>query len=183
MDITFEYLMKYKDTILKGFGTNFLLTLLSIIFPLGLGILFTFLCSKNRTLAKVFHWVSLPFECICPVALMGAMYFFVFSNLDSGLFPIVLTFNLAFLGYMPARYDRSMSAGRNIAYNGLGLVSAVYKWSFCVCIIAYIDLFYAANIVRSRIYQGIVMLIPLAVSFVVIAVIEVLRRIIKNGAK
>ena len=175
--------MQYLDLMFAGFGNNLLITLLSIVFPLGLGILFTFLCGKNRTLEKVFHWVSLPFECICPIALMAVMYFMVFPFMNSGLFPIVLTFSLAFLGYMPARYNRSMSAGRNIAYNGLGLASAIYKWSFCVYIIGYRDLFAAANIVRSRIYIGTVMLIPLAVSFVVIAIIEVARRIIKNGAK
>ena len=176
-------LSQYMPMLVQGFGRNFLIVLLSMIVPLGLGILFTMLACKKRNIEKVFSWVSLPFECICPAALMVALYFGVFSFVHNALLPIVVAFSIAFIGYMPARINRSMSAGRNIAYNALGLFGALYKWSFCVHIVAYQDLFAVANIIRSRTYRMEIMLVPLLVSFGILAVIEVLRRIIKNGAK
>lgn len=168
---------------LEGFGNNLLITLLSILFPLGLGILFTFLCAKNRTLEKVFHWISLPFECICPLVIIIALYFIAIPTTQTALLPVVIGFSLSFLGYMPARFNRSMSAGRNIAYNGLGLVSAIFKWSFCAGYVGYVDLLKASEVARSRTYIPSYALIPVVASFIVIAVIEIVRRIIKNSAK
>ena len=171
---------RYKY-LLEGFAGNCLIVMLSCILPLGLGVVFTLVASRSRTAAKVFRWVSLPFECLCPAALMTAMYFAVFAYyVDSGLVAIVFAFALSFFGYMPARYHEADSFAKNLLVNGLGLISAMYRWSFCAGLIAYKDLLRGADIIRSRTFVGWVTLIPLFVSFFMLLVPEIVIRILKQ---
>lgn len=174
---------KMLESFTTGMAVNIDATIFSLIIPLGLGVLFTFLCAKSRRLEKIFSWLSLPFECICPPVLMCVLYFIAFPRLEHTMLIVVMSFTLAFFGYMPARYNRSMSVGRNIAYNGLGLYSAIFKWSFCVGLIGEIDMLQKANMMRARTYTSAHFFAPLAFSVFVLLAIEIARRIIKNGAR
>ncbi len=176
--------MTYTGLILEGLTKNLLITLLSIQLPLGVGILLTVFANMNRTVAKVFSWISLPAECLCPIVVLSAVYFnsglrnaaemFIFS---------ALIFSFCFIGYMPARHYEGYSFLKNILYNGLGLLSSVYKWSFCVGFIGMMDLLRAAQVAGSREYSGAPYWIVLAISVVILLIVETGRRFVKNLMK
>ena len=174
---------KVFESFFRGMGVNIDVTIFSLIIPFGLGVLFTILCAKNRRTEKIFSWISLPFECVCPPVMLCVLYFLVFPRNKIATLITVMCFTLAFFGYMPARYNRSMSLWRNIVYNGLGLYGAIFKWSFCVGLIGQVDMLKTADVIRARTYTSDYLIVPLVFSVIVIAIIEVARRIIKNSAK
>jgi len=170
-------------TLTEGLTQNLLITILSVIVPLGLGILFTYLASLNRTSNTVFSWVSLPFECIGPISLLFVNYYMGFFRMRSGLLIAVLTFSICFLGYMPARYRNTESLLKNCIYNGLGLLSTVFKWSFCASMIGVVEMQRAANMILTRTGDFTCLWIPLICAFLFLLLIEVGRRLVKQFMK
>ncbi len=173
--------------LLSAIGKNFLITIISIALPLGIGILLSFFASKNKIVNNIFGWISLPFECICPLALLLVNYFVVHNGFHfSGQQPLlvcVLTFLTAFIGYMPARYVSEYSFLKNVLYNGLGLFSAVFKWSLCVSYITADDLLKYCRSIVSKTYNTVYLWIPLLICFVVIIIPEIARRLVKQFMK
>ena len=52
---------------------------------------------------------------------------------------------MAFFWYMPAKYNQAYSCVKNILYNGLGLISNVFKWSTVAALLSYPDITTAAK--------------------------------------
>ena len=170
----------------QGLGKNLIITFLSAIIPLTIGIVLSVLAGKIKMMDNIFSWISLPCEAICPVTLLVAVYFNLLIVFPSSVLRIIfisLVFTIAFAGYMPARYNRSYSIGKNIIYNGLGLICAIFKWSFVLRFIGYTDLLGAANTIRSYSYRASWLWIPFFAAFVIVLVIEAVKRIVKQFMK
>lgn len=181
--------MKEFELLLRGFGGNLLITAATVCLLLLPGILLTLLAKKVPVIGKIFGWLSIPFECICPVALILALYLSVQSifhlrNMQvSTNLAIILGLTIAYMGYMPARFVPEYSFLKNILYNGLGMISAVFKWSFCAFIIGGQDIIYYARNLMYRAYRGGYYWIPLVVAFACLLILEVARRVIKQFMK
>ena len=173
----------YTNLIWSGFANNLLIVLLSSLIPLSTGILLNFFASKKATIGKVFGWVSLPFECICPLLLLIILYYLLPAERNNALFIIVIAFSLSFIGYLPARYISSYFFINNILYIGLGLISTIFKWSFCVGYIAYNDMLKGAQMTIARTYNPIYLLIPFIVSLLILTILEIGKRLIKQLMK
>ncbi len=162
----------------EGFVNNLLVTLLSLILPLGIGVLFSFFSGLNKTVGKIFSWLSLIFEIFCPIVLMLCFYFFIPSL--NPMLAVVFALSISFLGYMPARYIYEKSFLYNILYNGLGLISSIFKWSLCAGYVGYMDVLKAAELLRGRTFDSVYLIYPLVISVVFLLFIELLKRIVKN---
>ena len=182
--------MMHLEMLLKGFGVNILITAATVCLLLIPGILLTFLAKKFPVIGKIFGWLSIPWECICPVAMIVWLSFLDPTarimlgeiNIYRCLL-VILSLILAYMGYMPARFVPEYSFLKNVLYNGFGMISAVFKWSFCAFIIGCPDLLHYARCVSITHYRYGIVLTALAASFVCLFVIELLRRIIKQFMK
>ncbi|MBO4897889.1 MAG: hypothetical protein J5590_06300 [Clostridia bacterium] len=159
-------------TLSQGLVFNVFITLLSAILPFGLGVLFTFLCSKDRTSSRIFGALSVVFESLCPIVLLLIMFFCVFKNTRSVTPAVIIAMTLSFICYMPARYVSAWGVGKNIAVNSLGLISSLFKWSFCVSWVACKDMLGVANIIRNKTYDSSILWYVLIVSFVILLILE-----------
>ena len=172
------------EYLLEGIVNNFLITLLASLVPIGVGVLFSFL--PNETARKIFSWITLPFEALCPVVCLVCTYYLsavMFSaRLDAVLFTII-TFSVCFLGYIPARYHASDSRLKNLLYHGLGLVSTVFCWSCCIGFIAGLDLLRAAQNMMSITYDPMVFILPLILSLVILGMLQVAKKLVKDLMK
>ena len=176
----------------RGLFNNLLITLLSAVVPLCLGVLLTFLASKSRIMETIFSWLSLPTECACPILLMLVLHFSVISDVQRMLpfaFPVpavvtaILAFTLCFSFYMPARFVRGDSFLKNVLVNGLGLISSMFKWSFCVSFIGISDLVSECRMMGNRMYDYRYYVIPFIVCIVIVIWLEVGKRLVKQFMK
>ncbi len=186
-----EVITRYFPRLLEGGFNTLLITALFSAGPLIVGILLSFLASKFPVVGKVFGWLSLPFECISVPALL-LVSFYTLGHLFGDWYigrkfvawiAIAITFTLGFAGYMPARHVAEYTFLKNILYNGLGLIAAVFKWSFCVYLIGFTDLFNATRSLFGVTYKLDVYWIPLVVFFVVLFILEAGRRLVKQLMK
>ena len=178
------------EMLFKGFFVNLIITAVTVGILLIPGILLTLLAKKAPIIGKIFGWLSIPFECICPIAMILCLYYLfpgmrtLLGGTDvSAIFMAILALTVAYLGYMPARFVPEYSFLKNISYNSLGLISAIFKWSFCVFAIGGQDLLFYARNMMNRNYQTGILWVPLAVCFVCLLGIELLRRIVKQFMK
>ncbi len=186
-----EVITRYFPRLLEGGFNTLLITALFSLGPLAVGILLSFLSSKFPAVGKVFGWLSLPFECISVPALLLVSFYTLgglFGDWYIGMkvvtwIAIAITFTLGFAGYMPARHVAEYTFLKNILYNGLGLIATVFKWSFCVYLIGFADLFNAARGIFGVTYKADVYWIPLVVFFVVLFILEAGRRLVKQLMK
>ena len=164
--------------IVKGLGNNLIFTLLSCIIPFVCGAFFLYAIKKEQT--KLLSWGAVLFEALCPVVLLTYMCYS--SNVPT-FFAVVIAFSICFVGYIPARAQESYSQLKNLLYYGLGLFRSVFLWSFCVSIIGGIDLLKATMMVANTRYEFGILLLPLAVSFAILAVVSIARKAIKDSMK
>ena len=170
--------------IVKALSGNISITLLSCICPIVVGILLTLLCRTHRVVGMIVGWLSVPIECLCPIVLLYVIYFFAGSLLPISPFILcVLTFSIAFIGYMPARYVREYSLLKNVLYNALGVIRTTFMWSFCVSVVGQSDLLGFSRQLFGRTYDSLYFIIPLIVSFLCLLCIEVMRVAIKQFLK
>ena len=182
--------MEHIGLLLRGFGGNLLITAISVGLLVIPGFLLTLLAKKFPVVGKIFGWLSIPCECICPVVMILCLYYLMpgIRVMLGGVnvynfFVSILGLTIAYMGYMPARFVPEYSLWKNVFYNGLGMIAAIFKWSFCVFIIGCPDLlFYAKNILNRTFRSGIYW-VPLVVSFLSLLGIEILRRMIKQFMK
>ena len=170
----------------EGLSRNLLITALSAIIPLGLGVLFTFFASRNRIAETVFSWMSLPSECVCPVLTMLVLYYQVLADLGidvSAIAAAVIAFTCCFSFYMPARFVRSDSFLKNVLVNGLGLLSSLFKWSFCVSFIGIVDMLKVASMMGNKAYNYWYYVIPFMVCLIIVGCLEAGKRLIKQFMK
>lgn len=124
-------------SLLKGLGTDLLITALAVILPLIVGIGLTLLMhfTRKTALPKVFRYVSVITEGLCPLLILPMIYY-VFPQLLTMQYAVNPVFissaglSLCFLGYMAYRYDGRDSLCKNIVVNGIGLVADMMKWCF-----------------------------------------------------
>ncbi len=176
----------YFSVIGEGALNTLLIVILSSILPVGLGILFTVLSSKSKTAQKVFSWVSLPFECLCPITFLVVLYFSVTRYIHIYMTPlpaVVIALTFCFIGYIPSRYVDTYSLKKNIIYNMLGLYRNIFMWSFCASIIGCMDLLSASKQIMATTYYAEWYFVPFAFAFVVLLAIEIPRKIIKQKMK
>ena len=142
--------------ILKGLSVNLLITFASCIFPLNFGILTSVFARLNSKVEKVFSWLSLPVESFCPLVFLAALFYgtnLFDISVYRNIIPIV-AFSICFIGYMPARYNSGYSLIKNILYNGIGLISTVFKWTFCLGFIGVDELLRTAGVLNMRYFSG-----------------------------
>ena len=94
-----------------------------------------------------------------------------------------ISFVILFSGKNLSKYIIKYTFFKNILYNGLGLIAAVFKWSFCVYLIGFTDLFQATRGIFGMTFKTDVFWIPLVVFFVVLLVLETGRRLVKQLMK
>ncbi len=177
----------------SGITGTLTVVVLSSIIPLAVGSLLTIFAVNNSKLEKIFSWISMPFECLCPILLVLVIYFYLPPSINhflgveffaNPLFSIVLTLSLCFVGYMPNRVNQSYSALKNIICNGIGLVRSLFMWSFAVSsMIGYKDLVSYSKMMMARTYYFEYYLIPFVFAAIVIAILEVSRRLVKQYMK
>lgn len=166
--------------LIKGLGTNLLITLLSMIIPLGVGALLCFLARKKPTLATVFRWISLPFEVICPAVLLATLFYASGLRLPYA-FVAVPALTVAYLGYMPARMEEGRSFPKTLLLGALGLFGAIFKWSFCLSIIGCSDALREALRMGAVTYEyALPLLTVLMLSAAVLLVVEVGKRLVRQ---
>ncbi len=169
-----------------GLGNDLLVTVISIILPLNIGIAFTILMhfTRKSPLPKVFRFLSILTEGLAPTVILMLFYFCVFVT-GSALIPAIVALSICFMGYMIFRYDGRDSLVKNIVVNGIGLVVDMLKW--CFCILGYVgimNIVKAANTYAYRTYSFFLpILLLLIISFIILAVLYIIRQICKEFMK
>lgn len=166
----------------EGLLNNVLLTVLSCILPIAVGILALILCQKHEGLNKKIKTASLLFESLCPMAFLMLLYFCIIGNTmkNAQFLSLVVCFSISFIGYIPRRYDEKYSFGENIVIHSLGLISAIFKWSFCAGMILVKDMLSAASSIRAYTFEGGIYWVPLLISFIILLGLELTRYILKE---
>lgn len=168
----------------EGLLNNLLITGGSCILPLMVGVASYFLCDKNKQLSKLAHFCGMFFESLCPLLTIVVLYFCVLGNV--GLNPLIICiigFSISFVGYMPARFSMDDSLLKNLAVNGIGLVSAVFKWSFVTRFIGFNEMLGYAYMQHARTYESYYLWIPFVISFGIIFILEIMRFVVKENMK
>ena len=168
-------------SLFQGLLNNILITIGSCILPMIVGIAAYFICSKNELLTKLAHLCGVLFESFCPVITILLMYYCIFAQTRlSAIWVCIIGFSISFLGYMPSRYNSDYSFFKNVAVNGIGLVSSIFKWSFCASFIGAVEMLRVANIQMSRTYEASSFWTAMIISFAVIVVLELMKFVAKE---
>ena len=173
----------------EGLLNNILLTVLSCIVPLLFGCLMTVLFAltkKLRFIRNIFQGTSLISESLCPAITIIVVFYLPGMVLANGLdrwLAVILGFTISFLGYMVKRYDQRDSILKNLLVNSLGLTSTVFKWSFVVGYVGVLDMLRAGTKYMAVTVSLWGVLITLAISFVILLVIEGIRYLLKELLK
>ena len=123
----------------QGLMNNILITLASCVLPVAVGIGFNSLGNAFRNhngMQRFLHIFGGVFHCLCPVILMF-MFFRTFYL--SRTTTVVLAFSLAFLGYIPAHYNKNYSLMKNNILGIINLFSIIFMWSFISYYIGVVD--------------------------------------------
>lgn len=195
-------MIEFFVDLIKGLGLNFIITVMAIIVPLILGVAGSLLVKNQKTLGKVFWYLDIPCRSVCvPVALV-LMYYLpglagttILRDIDILMFEklsidgfsktmiLILILGFAFLWYMPAKYNHEFSLAKNILYNGMGLFSNVFKWSFVAGMIVIPDMLKITQIYVAKTYSFLPYIIPFLVVSFILFVIELVRVLIKHFMK
>ena len=163
---------------------NILITVLSCIIPVLVGIAFNYIysASENPTVSKLSRLFGTVFESICPLVLLTVLYFSVARHLRIRPFWVcVIGFSISFIGYLPLHINDEYSFVKNTVVNALGLASTVFKWSFCVSFISVVDLLRYATVKMSSSYNALSFIPVLAVSFIILLVLELARFFVREN--
>lgn len=176
---------EYFPRILEGLLTNLLIVAVTFVCVFPIGLLLSFFASKSKTAGKVFNWLSLPFECLTIITALFFVYYSVNRLFGlSALITTLVVFTICFIGYMPARQDPNASFLKNILYNGLGLISTVFKWSLVSSIIGAPGIVRQAQNVAAITFNSFEVWTFVTICvFIVILPIEIGKRLIKNLMK
>ena len=95
-------------------------------------------------------------------------FFSLFGISDIGrIIPMFIVLSLAFLWYMPAKYNHEFSFIKNVLHNGLGLISNMFKWTFISSMLMIPDLLQnTRELVATK-----ALVFPLIISFIIVSVI------------
>ena len=177
------------EKIIEGLSNNILLTALAFIMPWVLGCLMSILFSTTKKLdfiRKIFQIISLGFESLCPLITILVLFYVVGSSVrfsNAGFVFAALGLAISFIGYMPRRYDPQNSIMKNLLVNSIGLMSNIFKWSFCASIIGVMEMARAASNIAAHTCEYGTYFIVFAISFVVILTLELTRYLLKEYLK
>lgn len=181
--------MRYMELFFRGFGTNVLITICAALVPICLGVLLSLLAKRSTLISTIISAINIPFESIViPVAVV-ACYYVVgrFFHLNySGLIPsimVVFVLSLAYLFYIPTRYNKNDSFVKNTLYNGLGLLSNLFKWSFVAHLVGVAEALRASNYIMNHQFRPWPYLVTFAVAFVILLLVEAARFLVKTFLK
>ncbi len=178
----------------QGLWQNILTTAMSAVLPFIVGTIFTLIAGINKKASNVINWLSLPTESLFPGLVVLLVYYLgmpMFSKIGvtipSSVFSSVflaMALSICFIGYMPARYVPSFSRGKNILYNGLGLVSSLFKWTTLGSFIAVFDITKEAMRIGAINYEMVTpVVLALVITVVVVLIIEIAKRLVKQFMK
>ncbi len=183
---------EFFPMLIKGLGTDLLITILAVIFPLIVGVGLTVLMhfTRKSALPKIFRYISILTEGLCPVCILLMTYFTLPQILQYSLaikpaFASGVALSLCFMGYMAFRYDERDSLVKNIVVNGIGLVADMLKWCFGVAfLIGVSDLISAARNYAASTYLFFMPYFSVTVIiFLILAVLYIIRQICKDFIK
>ena len=172
--------------LLKGFANNILITGLSAILPLIIGIPLCYFASRSKIADSIFHWISIVTECLCPLVLLVAVFYLPATMIDIRLpreFVAYLALTVCFLFYMPAHFNKGDSFLKNTLYNGIGLISSIFKWSFCIGYIAVFDLLKAATNAFTSSFETLWFIVPILISVIILFILELGKRFVRQFMK
>lgn len=171
----------------EGFGTNVLITFLSALLPLIVGIPLVILMhyTGKTIVPKLLKYPMLIFESIAPVIIVALLYFCIFANTRSGTFAVISALSVCFLGHLPQQFDARDSLAKNIVVSSIDLIASLFKWSTAVCsIIAVQDIYRAASSIAARTFDyAPYLLIALVITFVCLAVLYLARNLCRDLMK
>lgn len=168
-------------SLFSGLLINLLITIGSSIIPVVVGLLLYMICSNKGTIPNWGKLFGLFFECCCPVVLLLLVYYTVGFNIGriNNIVACIIAFTISFLAYMPKRYNLDFSFKKNLIVNILGLLSCVFKWSFCVSMIGVHEMFGQARLLLH--YADLSgMWIVFGVSFAIIFILELMKHVAKE---
>lgn len=171
---------------------NILITIFSSIIPLIIGILLSLLAKKSSIASKILGWLKIPFESICiPLFILVLFYLpsFIFDtrifssiNFSNSLI-MTIALSTAYLLYIPARYNPDFSFLKNTLLNSLGLISALFKWSFVAGFITINDMLLAARTLMASKYTIWPLIIAFLIVTTILVIIELAKTLIKQFMK
>ncbi len=169
----------------EGFLNNILIMLLSSLLPAIVGIGLTFLVGmvKKKGLRIPLRIIGAVFYSLAPMPLMLYLFFNPFSHSIVRIISVVLALSISHLGYYMMCYDASASIGKNIAVNSLGLLSSTFLWSMVSSFIGQSDIISACRVITGSTYQYECYGIVLLICFVVLAILNIPRMILKEVIK
>ncbi len=158
--------------IFEGLLVNIIITTLSCIVPIVVGILSNKICKQNQALTQPARLCGLFFESLCPILAIVVFYFLI--NLGP-MIACVLGLTLSFIGYMPSHFNEEHSFAKNTIVNAIGLISIVFKWTLCVSFIGVHDIFGITRMYCSQTYEMTGYLISLIIVFAIIFILELAK--------
>lgn len=127
--------------LLEGLAKNLLITVFSSISPFLVGLFFNFMCKRFPVSIKIARIVGLIFESLCPITTAMLVFWSDLGwTINDRFICCIIGFSISFIGYIPSRYRPEYSFTKNTVVNLLGLLSIIFKWSFCISIIGLNDL-------------------------------------------
>ena len=165
--------------IFEGLKLNILITVLSCIIPIAIGFVVTNLSKNNTALFRPIKAFGYVFESFSPILLIVVLFYCVFFHWNRMLL-YVISFTLAFMGYIPSKLQEEHSFIKDFAVNSVGLLSHAFKWSFCVRILGEMELlgFMTRNIQKS--YQTGIVWVGLIISFVIVFALNMVKFILEE---
>ena len=171
--------MNSFSIIISGVLQNIWLTVLSCIIPILVGVVVTYASKNNVALAKPIKLFGYIFESFSPIVLIVVLFYCLFAGGNRFLI-CVISFSIAFMGYIPSRLVQERSLVKDIAVNSVDLLSHAFKWSFCTRVIALMELLGSmTRVIQSSNQTGVVWL-GLIISFAIVLLLKAVQFILEE---
>lgn len=170
--------------LLEGLAKNLLITVFSSISPFLVGLFFNFMCKRFPVSIIIARIVGMIFESICPVVIISLIWYSGLGfAVNDRLICCIIGFSISFIGYIPSRYRADYSFSKNTVVNLFGLLSTIFKWSFCVSAIAIYDLLGRSDLIRGSTSDSGSLWLVLLISFFIILMLELAKFLAKKEMK
>lgn len=174
--------------LIEGLGTNVLITFLSALLPLIVGIPLVILMhfTGKTVVPKLLKYLMIIFESLAPVVITLLLFYCVFAGINnSTTFAVISALSVCFLGHLPQQFDARDSLAKNIVVSGIDLIASLFKWSTAVCCISAVhDVVWNAHAIMNRTYRAMPsLLIVLVITFVCLAVLYLVRNLCRDLMK
>lgn len=167
-----------NTSLLQGLLNNLLVTAVSCVVPMLVGMAAYGLFGKQESISKLARLGCTLFESLSPLVVILLLYLQVLPF--DALWVCILGFSICFIGYMPTRYQKDDSLLKNTVVNGLGLLSTIFKWSCCAGYLGIRDIVQVSEIIRGRTYDATSLWSVLIYTFAVLFMLELAKYIAKE---